>query len=229
VKANPLVFTILIGACLAIPGELGCGPSARSVVAPEGNEVALPAPATTGRMSVEQALALRRSVRQFAAKELTIQQISQLAWAAQGITDPQRGFRTAPSAGALYPLEVYLVKRDGAFHYLPRGHKLAQRSPKDLRAPLAQAALGQSAVGEAPLDIVITAVYERTRVKYGARAERYVHIEAGHVGQNIHLQAVALGLRSVSIGAFDDDQVAKLLGLPAEERPLYIIPVGYPR
>lgn len=228
-KANPMLLTILIGAWFAIPGQLGCGRSARSVVAPGESESALPEPRTTGPMSVEEALTLRRSVRQFAAKDLTVEQISQLAWAAQGITDRKRGFRTAPSAGALYPLEVYLVKRDGVFRYLPQGHKLLQQSKQDLRGPLAQAALGQSPVREAPLDIVIAAVHKRTRVKYGARAERYVHIEAGHVGQNIHLQAVALGLGSVPIGAFDDDEVARVLGLPAEERPLYIIPVGYPR
>jgi SagB-type dehydrogenase family enzyme len=180
-------------------------------------------------MSVEEALTRRRSVRSFAAKDLTMKQVSQLAWAAQGITDPARGFRTAPSAGALYPLEVYLVKRDGLFRYIPEGHKLLRRSEEDLRGSLSEAAFGQSSVREAALDIVIIAIYERTRVKYGAKAERYVHIEAGHVGQNIHLQAIALGLGSVSVGGFDDRAVARVLSLPSDESPLYIIPVGYPQ
>ncbi|HUT75539.1 MAG TPA: SagB/ThcOx family dehydrogenase [Armatimonadota bacterium] len=181
----------------------------------------------TGPVSVEQSLARRRSVREFALRDLTLEQVSQLAWAAQGITDPASGFRTAPSAGALYPLEVFLVKQDGVFHYLPHGHKLVQMSKADLRASLARAALGQLSLRTAPLDIVITAVYERTKVKYGARAERYVHLEAGHVGQNIQLQAVALGLGSVPIGALDDDAVARVLGLPSGQRPVYIMAVGY--
>jgi SagB-type dehydrogenase family enzyme len=180
-------------------------------------------------MSVEEALARRRSVRSFAARDLTEEQISQLAWAAQGVTEPRMGLRTAPSAGALYPLEIYLVKKDGVFHYIPEGHELAQISSADVRGRLAEAALGQSSVREAPLDIVIAAVYERTSSKYGSRAERYVHIEAGHAAQNLHLQAVALGLASVPVGAFDDNAVSKTLGLPPEERPLYIIPVGNPR
>jgi SagB-type dehydrogenase family enzyme len=178
-------------------------------------------------MSVEEAMARRRSIRQFARRELTLEQVGQLAWAAQGITEPARGLRTAPSAGATYPMEIYLVKRDGVFHYLPKGHKLERVSAEDKRAALAQAALGQSSVQEAAVDVVIAAVYERTRQRYGDRAERYVHIEAGHIGQNLHLQAVALGLGSVSVGAFDDAAVSKTLGLPSEQAPLYIIPIGY--
>jgi SagB-type dehydrogenase family enzyme len=226
-KLNPLFLAILIGAALGIAGGLGCGQNAPSRSGSAGAEVRLPQPRLTGPVSVEEALARRRSVRQFADKDLTIQQVSQLAWAAQGITEPQRGLRTAPSAGALYPLELYLVKRDGLFHYIPQGHKLIQLSGQDLRGPLSQAALGQSHVRAAALDVVIAAVYQRTRVKYGARAERYVHIEAGHVGQNIHLEAVALGLGSGSVGAFEDGAVAKVLGLPADETPIYIIAVGH--
>ncbi|NIM04659.1 MAG: SagB/ThcOx family dehydrogenase [Armatimonadetes bacterium] len=180
-------------------------------------------------MPVEEALARRRSVRRFTATKLSLEQVGQLAWAAQGITHQTRGFRTAPSAGALYPLEIYVVKQDGIFHYMPQGHRMLQISQEDVRRPLAQAALGQAFIAEAPVDFVISAVYERTRSKYGNRAERYVHIEAGHAGQNIHLQAVALGLGSVPVGAFDDRAVSKALGLPPNERPLYIIPVGHAR
>lgn len=225
-NAKSVVVAIVVGACLGLTGQLGCGQRTPSPAAPAADEVRLPEPTLKGQMSVEETLARRRSVRQFDTRELTIAEVGQLAWAAQGITDPATGHRTAPSAGALYPLELYLVKRDGAFRYVPEGHRLVPRSDKDLRGQLSQAALGQSAVREAPLDIVITGVYERTNIKYGDRAERYVQIEAGHVAQNIHLQAVALGLGSVSVGAFRDDEMAKVLSLPTGETPLYIIPVG---
>jgi SagB-type dehydrogenase family enzyme len=149
-------------------------------------------------------------------------------WAAQGITEEWHGFRTAPSAGALYPLEVYVVKKEGVYHYLPQGHELKKTLDGDLRSPLCRAALGQRAIKEAPCNIIITCVYQRIRQKYGQRGVRYVHIEAGHVAQNIHLQAVALGLSSVPIGAFNDDEVKRVLSLPQEIEPIYIIPVGHP-
>jgi len=223
---RPRLLFALLAVALAggVPAMVSCGGSP----AREQAETALPAPRTTGKMSLEQAIARRRSIRQFAAKDLTREQVGQLAWAAQGITEPSRGLRTAPSAGATYPMELYLVKRDGVFRYLPNGHRLERVSADDKRAALAQAALGQSSVQEAAVDIVVAAVYERTKRRYGDRAERYVHIEAGHVAQNIHLQAVALGLGSVSVGAFDDAGVSSTLGLPSEQAPLYIIPVGHP-
>lgn len=189
----------------------------------------LPEPDTSGDMSVEEAIAQRRSVRQFAERELSAEQVGQLAWAAQGITDPRQGFRASPSAGATYPMELYLVTPDGVHHYLPREHAVETRKREDVRADLAAAALGQDFVGTAPLDIVVAAVYQRTMQRYGDRGRRYVHMEAGHIGQNIHLQAEAMGLASVPVGAFDDAGVARTLGLPTDQEPLYIIPVGYPR
>jgi len=192
-----------------------------------GKITALPRPNLKGTLSVEEALARRRSIRSFTEVKLTLEEISQLLWAAQGITREETGFRTAPSAGALYPLEVYLVTEDGLFHYMPQGHGLETLGDSDLRGQLSRAALGQSSVREAAADIVVTAIYSRTTRKYGPRGERYVHIEVGHLGQNIHLQAAALGLGSVPIGAFHDDQVKKVLSLPREEVPLYIIAVGH--
>ncbi|MEA3399908.1 MAG: SagB/ThcOx family dehydrogenase [Armatimonadota bacterium] len=189
----------------------------------------LPEPDTSGDMSVEEAIAQRRSVRQFADRDLSAEQVGQLAWAAQGITDPRQGFRASPSAGATYPMELYLVTPDGVHHYLPREHAVETRKREDVRADLAAAALGQDFVGTAPLDIVVAAVYQRTMQRYGDRGRRYVHMEAGHIGQNIHLQAEAMGLASVPVGAFDDAGVARTLGLPTDQEPLYIIPVGYPR
>lgn len=187
----------------------------------------LPEPRTKGEVSLEQTLKERRSKRSFASQELTWEQISQLLWAAQGITE-EYGFRTAPSAGALYPLEVYLVVKEGVYNYKPEGHKIEKTLEQDMRPQLCRAALNQEWIEEAPLNLVIAAVYERAERRYGQRASRYTHIEVGHVAQNIHLQAVALGLGSVPIGAFYDDQVQKVLSLPRNHRPLYIISVGYP-
>ena len=185
---------------------------------------ALPAPRLKGTVSVEEALARRRSVRQFAPTPLAWEEVGQLAWAAQGITEPTRKLRTAPSAGATYPLEVYLLTPEGAYHYLPEGHRVEQLADRDLRA-----ALGAGASAEqAPLVMVLAAVYERTRARFGDQAERYVHMEAGHVGENIQLQAVALGLGSVTIGGARDEAVRAALGLPEDQHALYVIPVGHP-
>lgn len=190
--------------------------------------ISLPKPVLEGRVSIEETIKVRRSVRRYSDKELTLEQLSQLLWAAQGITD-MRGLRAAPSPGALYPLEIYVVKKEGLFHYTPQGHKLELISPKDLRQELAGAAWGQGFISQAPVDIVICAVYERVTSRYGERGIRYTDIEVGHAAENIHLQAVALGLDSVPVGAFGDDAVSSLLGLPRKEEPIYIIPVGYKR
>ena len=214
---NWLIIWLL--SCLLIEGS--------SSMAKE--EIKLPAPKLKSVMSVEEAIYKRRSKRDFLKKDLSLEQISQLCFSAQGKTEKSWGLRAAPSAGALYPLEIYLVKSDGVFHYIPEEHKLLSIVKGDRRDELAAAALGQSFIAEAPVDIVITAVYQRTRGKYGTRAERYVHIEAGHAAQNIHLQAVALGLGSVPIGAFFDEAVKSVLNLPKDHEPIYIIPVGYAR
>ena len=188
--------------------------------------IELPEPALKGEVSLEEAIQKRRSVRSFSGKALTTPEISQLLWATQGITD-RRGFRAAPSAGALYPLEIYLVSRNGLFQYIPEGHKLKLAKAADLRQKLARASWGQGFIAEAPVNIVICAVYERVTGRYGERGARYVDIEVGHAAENLHLQAVALGLSSVPIGAFNDNAVAAILDLPAGTKPVYIIPVGY--
>lgn len=193
------------------------------------NLIQLPQPMTKGKISLEEAISKRRSQRNFVNKDLTLEQISQLLWAAQGITGEKGSFnfRAAPSAGALYPLEIYLVTKDGLFHYLAQEHGLERLVRDDLRNSLADAALGQGSISQAGVDIVICGIYSRVTLKYGERGVRYALIEAGHVAQNIHLQAAALGLGSVPIGAFDDAQVKKVLSLPKDNEPLYIIPVGY--
>jgi len=173
-------------------------------------------------------LGMRRSVRQLGGPPLTEEELATLLFATQGVTGPD-GQRTAPSAGATYPLELYVVTKEGCGRYEPRRHALVFAATHDLSKPLARAALGQACVEEAPATFVLTAVMERTRARYGARAERYVWLEAGHAAQNLLLEAVGLGLGAVAIGAFHDDEVRRILGLPPNEDPLYLIPVGRPR
>jgi SagB-type dehydrogenase family enzyme len=187
---------------------------------------ALPAPAESGALPLEQALRRRRSIREYTSRPLSAREIGQLLWAAQGVTSSE-GFRTAPSAGALYPLEVYVATAQGFYHYEPTGHRLTQRSSRDLR-PALQRAAHQDPVGRAPAVFVIAGVYTRTAAKYGERAERYVVLEAGHAAQNLLLEAVALGLGAVPVGAFDDAGVQQALDLPSGYQPLYLIPVGHP-
>jgi SagB-type dehydrogenase family enzyme len=193
---------------------------------PQAMRIFLPSPARTGLMSLEDSISRRRSVREFSRQPLTEQQIGQLLWAAQGITHPD-GFRTAPSAGALYALEVYVATLTGFYHYSPEAHCLERKSTEDLRPALYRAALEQEPILAAGAVFVIAAVYERLAEKYGiARSPRYAHLEAGHAAQNVLLQAVSLGLGSVPMGAFHDEQVHRVLSLPAEQTPLYLIPVG---
>jgi SagB-type dehydrogenase family enzyme len=200
----------------------------------EARIVELPEPALESATSLEHALAARRSVRIFAPAPLSLAEVSQLCWAAQGITD-EEGLRTAPSAGALYPLELYVVAgavldlAPGVYLYRPDGHRLIDRGAGDARPVLAAAALGQECIAAAPVVLVLAGSLERTAAKYGERAERYVSIEVGHAAQNVCLQAVALGLGTVMVGAFEDARVASALGLPAEEQPLALLPVGRPR
>lgn len=195
--------------------------------------IRLPAPQTTGTVAVEAAIFQRRSIREFSTASLSLQQLSQLLWAAQGVTRPS-GSRTAPSAGATYPLKLYAVvgKVDGIpcgiYLYDPTEHTIRLHSSGDRRSALAIACLSQSWVREAPASLVLTAVYERTTNRYGKRGVQYVHMEVGHAAQNVYLQATALGLGTVIVGAFTDSAVADCLGLPAQEVPLAVLPVGEP-
>jgi SagB-type dehydrogenase family enzyme len=189
--------------------------------------IKLPMPKTVGKMTLEESLYHRRSERSFTNAYLKDEQISQLLWAAQGITDPNWGFRTTPSAGSVYPLELYLVKPEGVYHYIPNSHTLELHLKGDKRPSLVRASLGQAYIGEASACIIITAVYDRTREKFGQRSDRYVMMEAGHAAQNILLEATAMGLGVISVGSFWDDVVISTLNLPYGYEPLYIIPIGY--
>jgi SagB-type dehydrogenase family enzyme len=195
-------------------------------------KIKLPEPKYNSDTSVEQALHERRSVREYRDEPLTLIEVSQLLWAAQGITDSRRGYRTAPSAGALYPLDVYLVISDvegvtnGIYKYKPHQHELVRIRSGNVRNELTIAALGQTCVEESAMVIVFSAVYERTTQKYGNRGIRYAHMEAGHAAQNVFLQAVSLDLGLVVVGAFKDEEVRKILNMSDKEQPLYILPVG---
>jgi SagB-type dehydrogenase family enzyme len=193
--------------------------------------IRLPEPKYGSSMSIEKALRERRSVRGYRNVPLMLSEITQLLWAAQGITHPH-GFRIAPSVGALYPLEVYIVignvnnLPNGIYKYSPQGHKLVRIEKGDKRLELSAAALGQPWVAEGAAVIVLSAVYERTTRKYGERGIRYVHIEAGHAAQNVYLQAVSLNLGTVAVGAFDDRKVKNIIRMSPQEEPLIIMPVG---
>jgi len=215
-------MTRIIPALLAAACLLECQPAPT---------IQLPAPRRSSSTSVEEALLKRRSIRQYKNEPLTLAEISQLLWAAQGTTS-DRGLRTAPSAGALYPLEVYAVVGNakglepGVYKYASRPHTLTRVLSGDKRSELAAASLGQSQVQDGPVCFVISAVYERTAKKYKDRAVRYAILEAGHAAQNIYLQAAALNLGAVVLGAFSDAKVKSLLNMPEEESPLYVMPVG---
>jgi SagB-type dehydrogenase family enzyme len=188
----------------------------------------LPSPHLVGRLSLEEALQARRSTRSFSPEALTRAEIGQLLWAAQGVTDTD-AHRTAPSAGALYPLELDVVTADGLARYVPDRHGLVSRGWTDLRGALRQAARDQAMVEEAPLIVAISAVVERTATRFGTeRSERYVALEAGHTAQNILLEAVSLGLAARPAGSFDDAAVRRVLALNDGEAPLYLIVIGHP-
>jgi len=194
-------------------------------------KIKLPEPKYDSDTSVEQALLERRSVRAYKDESLTISDVSQILWAAQGVTNP-RGFRTAPSAGGLYPLEVYIAignvdgVEKGVYKYIPDEHELVKVKDGDVRSELTIAALRQPWVGDGAIVIVFSAVYKQTAQKYSDRGVRYVYMEAGHAAQNICLQATSLNLGTVTVGAFKDEDVKKILNMPDEEYPLYIMPVG---
>ena len=189
-------------------------------------EIALPEAAVTGKVSLEDAITRRRSRRFFRPEPLPVATIGQLLWSGQGITNAA-GWRAAPSAGALYPLELYAVTATEVMHYLPRGHKAETREASDLRPQLRALALEQAPVGNAPVVVVIAAEPGRLSQRYGDRAEAYTTIEVGHAGQNILLQAVALGLVAVPIAAVDGTRAARVLGLPSAQTVFYLIPVGF--
>ena len=239
-KKRQIVIITIVFVALGLGEMLACTPIQSQADSPapnvtkfDGEGIMLPEAIYTSDTPVEQALRDRRSIRQYQDQGLTIAELSQLLWAAQGITHPD-GLRTAPSAGALYPLEIYVVVGDvdglaaGVYHYKPLTHKLLQLTTGDQRTALSQAALGQEAVQDAAAVIALVAVHNRTTGKYGERGIRYVHMEVGAAAQNVYLQATSLELGTVFIGAFHDEQVREVLDLGNAEQPLCLLPVGRP-
>ncbi|MFW9818413.1 MAG: SagB/ThcOx family dehydrogenase [Candidatus Thorarchaeota archaeon] len=189
--------------------------------------ISLPKPLIEGKRSLEECIYERESIRHFKDTIIDIKKISQILWATQG---KKGGKRTVPSAGATYPLEIYVnLKEKGLFNYNFEKHLLELITEEDLSKKLARASWDQNFIAEAYMNVIICAKFSRTTIRYGERGVRYVFIEVGHCAQNIHLEAVALGLGSVPIGAFEDDKVAEVLKLPKKIEPLYIVPIGYPR
>jgi len=226
-----LIFLLLILTSFIFTGErhLKVAASSQSKV---GEIIPLPKPHLTSKISLEEAMLKRRSVREYATEAITLEQLSQLLWSCQGVTSDD-GRRTAPSAGALYPLEVYAVVgrveqlEPGVYKYLPKRHALQRILLGDKRRELYRESLEQEQVRDAAVDIVIAAVYERTTRKYRERGYRYVYIEVGHAGQNLCLQAESFNLGVCTVGAFNDVGVKRILELANDEEPLYILTVGH--
>ena len=237
-KSMPTAFLCLFFSCaaLSIPAAiLAGGPESPAGDIKEGDAmasaadtIALPAVPAKGGVSIEEAIWLRRSVRRFSEENLSVDAVSRLLWAAQGITDAKSGLRSAPSAGATYPLEVFLATGEYVARYVPEKHCLVVTMREDARKALAAAALDQEWFAKAPLVFVFTAVVKRTAERYDERANLYVPIEVGCASQNLMLEAVALGLGSVAVGAFSEKEVRKTLKLPKGWDPYLIVPVGVP-
>ncbi|MCX8037064.1 MAG: SagB/ThcOx family dehydrogenase [Candidatus Sumerlaeia bacterium] len=224
-------FALVLAAGILLAADAPQAPKKTRQRERVASNLQLPPPVLSGKMSVEEALSKRRSVRRFIRRELGLAQVGQLMWAAQGInrtSEGERKLRTVPSAGQTYPLEVYLASQDGLFHYLPREHQLEWLDRTDLRGALAEAAAQQEFIREAPAVIILTAVPARTSARYGEQAPRYIFLEAGHAAQNVQLQSTALEMGSVCVAGFFEEAVSEALKLPGDEIPLYLIPVGWP-
>ena len=227
--ARSIARVIAALGCMLLLTSAGAG-CARAQPAADSDLIPLPEVRRDGEVSVERALATRRSLRSYSQEGLSLEEVGQVLWSAQGATD--RG-RTAPSAGALYPIELYLVAGDvdelepAVYRYHPAAHAVEPVVAGDLRARLREAALGQAWVGSPPAVLVVAGAVERTAAKYGSRAERYVLIEAGAVAENVYLQCESLGLATVLVGAFTDEAVNGVLALPEGEEAYVLMPLAH--
>lgn len=198
----------------------------------QNRNIKLPPPICKGHLSIEEALLLRRSVRTYRDSPINLQDLSQILWSAQGITEKNYKFRTCPSAGATFPLEIYVSAYKvhdldiGIYKYIPENHELNLHLKGDKREDLYIACLRQEWIRKAPVIIIISANYYKTTARYGERGIRYIFMEAGHCAQNIYLQCVSLNLGTVAVGAFNDEDVKRIINLPKNEFPLYLLPIG---
>jgi SagB-type dehydrogenase family enzyme len=216
-------FLLCLIVAFWLPGVVAQNSAATAPPAP--NLVALPAPNVSGGMPLTQSLATRRTVRTFSPTPLTKAELSQILWAAQGITGPEER-RTAPSAGNQHYVRVYVASAEGFFQYLSNGHQLQKISGEDLRSKLSS----QPAFSQAPVVLLLAGDYERAAVRYpGEKAPRFIAIEAGHIAQNVLLQVTALGLAAVPVGGFEPKDVQKAASLPTQQMPVYMIPFGHPK
>jgi SagB-type dehydrogenase family enzyme len=216
-------LAVLLAIILPVFGE-----ASRRIRSAEEKVIQLPEPNKSGAVGVETAINTRRSAQQFADKPLNYAQIGQLLWAGQGIIDKQQGLRAAPSADAMYPIELYLVTHEGLFVYNPEENSLKQISTLDMRKQLSVAASGQGLVENAACDIIIAGSIRKAATKYGNKAQRFVLLEAGYVAENIQLQTVSMGLTSLPVGSFEPRNITRICELPGELEPLLIVCVGYP-
>jgi len=240
------IVIILVGFAIAGEGFSQESNPEQAAKKPESKIIQLPDPSFKSETSIEEALNARQSVRAYSAESLSLTEISQMLWAAQGITrkkdtpsskwnekyEWQGGNRTAPSAGGLYPMELYLLAGNvegldqGVYKYIVKSHSLIKVIDGDKRADVREVSLKQKAITEGAAVIVMAAVYERTSIKYGARSEKYIFTEVGHIGQNIYLQGASLGIGTVMIGAYKDDDLKRVLNLPDDEKPMAVMPIG---
>ncbi|AQU03139.1 MAG: nitroreductase family protein [Dehalococcoides mccartyi] len=198
--------------------------------------IKLPPPAVRGKMTVEEAINKRRSVRAFSSRGLTKEILSQLLWASDGITDTVDKLRSAPSAGAIYPLELYIIAGDkgvegldaGVYRYNPERHVLHLQLGGDFRLQLAEGCFNQDFVADAPFSLVICYRPDELIKRYGKSADKYAYFEVGHAAQNFCLECVSSGLGSVVIGAFTEETVCKSMNLNGHPKPLYVIAAGFP-
>lgn len=237
------VLIIVVGVILIVFGIMNLifsnnGDSQNNRGANSNNIIKLPEPKYSGQMSVEEVLLNRRSVRSYSDESLSLQQVSQVLWAAYGVSDSEKhssiDLKTTPSAGATYPLEVYLLSGDvkglepGLYKYNSANHSLQIHKHGDLRLSVSEAALNQRMLADAPASIIYNAVYERITQVYGQRGkERYVMMDLGHSAQNVYLQATAIGLATCAVGAFDDKKLKSIVSPPENEVVLYLMPIGY--
>jgi len=233
IAVGSVILAVGLGA--AAMGGMG----SQEAEAPESSRsaVELPPPSLKGAVSLEEAIRSRRCVRQYADRALSLAQLSQLLWSANGVTGRNHRFRAAPSAGALHPLDFYAVVGQGSvegleagvWHYRPADHEIDRVKEGDDREALARAALGQRQVGTAKVVVVVTVEYARSTGKYGDRGRRYALMDAGFAAENFFLQVQTLGLAACVVGAFRDEQVAELLGLPKAHEPILLLTVGHPK
>ena len=211
---------------LSANGQKGKGEKDQNFV------IDLPDPVLKSNVSLEEAISKRRSVRSYKDEPVSLAEISQLLWSAQGITEKSRGLRAAPSAGATYPLNLYLIVGraegvpQGVYRYDVAKHRIVRILEGDVRESLKKASHGQDFLTQGAISILISGIYERTTERYGERGIKYTHYEAGHTAQNLHLQAIPLNLGTVLVGAFKDDEVKKIIPLAPNEEPFYIMPFG---